>query len=276
MNLDKMKVREAIALILQEEAGVAAKLLRVRTQLERMIGLAVRSFQKGGRLFYVGAGTSGRLGVLDASECPPTFGVSPNLVQGIIAGGRRALSSSVEGVEDDGRSGTAEIRRHEIGKQDIVLGIAASGTTPFVRRALLEAKKRGAATVLLCFNPHVHVPRRERPTMLIAPDLGPEVLTGSTRLKCGTATKLVLNMLTTLAMVQMGHVISNLMVNLKPTNNKLRHRAVRVVRALTGYSDDTARRALEQNGWIIRKAIARRDWPRKIRPRRTFPGDKKW
>jgi len=255
--LDKMPVRDAVALMLSEEAKVPRVLLAHRQKLARAVELVVRAFRRGGRLLYVGAGTSGRLGVLDASECPPTFRAPPEMVQGIIAGGDLALRRSVEGAEDNQVAGAKEIARRRVGSKDVVLGIAASGATPFVWGALDEAKRRRATTILLCFNPFLEVPRALRPTLMIAPDLGPEVLTGSTRLKAGTATKLVLNVLTTLAMVRMGKVISNLMVDVVPGNAKLRDRAVRMVQSLTDADYAEAKAALKQSGWIITKAVQR-------------------
>jgi N-acetylmuramic acid 6-phosphate etherase len=256
-NLDKLPAREAVALMLSEEARVPRILLKHRNELARAVEVVARSFRRGGRLFYVGAGTSGRLGVLDASECPPTFRAPPESVQGIVAGGDVALRRSVEGAEDDRAAGASEIMRRRIGSKDVVLGIAASGTTPFVWGALSEAKRRRAATILLCFNPFLVIPRALQPALVIAPNLGPEVLTGSTRLKAGTATKLVLNAITTLAMVRVGKVISNLMVDVVPGNAKLRDRAVRITRSLTGVDHAKAEAALKKSGWKIKKAVAR-------------------
>lgn len=257
MKLDKLSVRDAMELMLEEDAGIPGKLLTQRTAIERTVKAVTRAFKLGGRLFYLGAGTSGRLGVLDASECPPTFRTPPGMVQGIIAGGDTALRTSVEGAEDNPAAGAAVIRARKVSARDVVMGIAASGTTPFVWGALAEAKQRGAVTVLLCFNPRLCIARGQRPTVVIAPDLGPEILTGSTRLKAGTATKLVLNICTTLAMVRMGKVVSNLMVDVRPTNRKLRERAVRIVRELTGVPEQRAIAALVRNGWVIKKAVAR-------------------
>jgi len=257
MNLHKLAIKEAIALMLAEEARVSKKLMAEANRIERVVRAAARAFRCGGRLFYVGAGTSGRLGVLDASECPPTFGTPPDLVQGIIAGGQKALSSSVEGAEDDAGEGGRAMELYGIRARDVVVGIAASGTTPFVWGALREAKRRGATTVLVCFNPFLTIPRPLRPTVVIAPNLGPEVLTGSTRLKAGTATKLLLNMFTTLAMARLGKVRSNLMVDLHPANAKLRDRAARMVQALTGVDYPEAEKALRRSGWVIKKAVAR-------------------
>ena len=257
MKLDCMSVSDAVTLMLSEEAKVTAALLGKRALLVKAVNAVARAFQTGGRLFYVGAGTSGRLGVLDASECPPTFRAEPTMVQGIIAGGDVALRKSVEGAEDDKDAGAAEIRRRRIKTSDVVVGIAASGTTPFVWGALREAKRRSATTVLICFNPHLKIPAAWRPGIVIATDLGPEVLTGSTRLKAGTATKLVLNILTTLAMVRVGKVMSNLMVDVRPTNEKLRVRAVRIVRELTGLDERSAERTLRESNWVIRAACRR-------------------
>lgn len=251
-----MPVADAVTLMLREEAKVTTVLLAKRVLLARAVGVVTRAFRSGGRLFYFGAGTSGRLGVLDASECPPTFRVEPTLVQGIIAGGDVALRNAVEGAEDDAAAGAREVRSRRVTQRDVVVGIAASGTTPFVWGALGEAKKRGATTMLICFNPHLIIPKAMRPDFVIAPDLGPEVLTGSTRLKAGTATKLVLNILTTLSMVQLGKVKSNLMVDVNASNVKLRARAVRIVRELTGVSESTAIESLKRSGWVVNKAVS--------------------
>ena len=255
MRLDKLALPEAITLMLSEDGTVAQKLLTQRDRLARAVRTIVRAFRRGGRLFYVGAGTSGRLGVLDASECPPTFGTPPGLVQGILAGGQKALGGSVEAAEDDFAAGRRAARFRGVAGRDVMVGIAASGTTPFVWGALAEARKRGAATILLCFNPHVKIPRALRPAIVIATDLGPEVLTGSTRLKAGTATKLILNLFTTLSMVRLGKVVSNLMIDVNPSNVKLRSRALRIVRALTGAEECAARKELERNGWRVKDAV---------------------
>jgi N-acetylmuramic acid 6-phosphate etherase len=257
MNLDKMPLGAAIGLMLREDARIPAALAKERPLIERLIRLVVRAFRRGGRLFYVGAGTSGRLGVLDASECPPTFQTDPEMVQGIMAGGQQALWSSIEGAEDEPASGAAAVTFRGVTRRDVVVGIAASGRTPFVWGALREARRRGAATAMLCFNPNAPIPADARPTVLIAPSVGPEILTGSTRLKAGTATKLVLNIITTLAMVQLGKVVSNLMVDVKASNEKLRDRATRITQALTSADYAAARAALEGTGWKIKRACAR-------------------
>jgi len=255
MKLDKLTLGQAMALMLREDEEIPAAILAERRKIERTIQFIVRSFQSGGRLFYVGAGTSGRLGVLDASECPPTFRTDPQMVQGIIAGGQTALWRAVEGAEDDPEAGARAIESRGVTKRDTVVGIAASGRTPFVWGALEQAKRHGARTILLTFNPSLKIPRAHQPTIVIAPNVGPEILTGSTRLKSGTATKLILNLFTTLAMVRIGKVLSNLMVDVKPTNVKLRDRAVRIVRTLTGADENTCRKALVRNRWVIKNAV---------------------
>jgi len=256
-NLSRLPLAKAMGLLLREEAKVPGAVFAERRKIERAIRWIVRALQKDGRLFYVGAGTSGRLGVLDASECPPTFRASPEQVQGIIAGGQPALWASVEGAEDDAEAGARAIRFRHIGNRDVVVGIAASGRTPFVWGALREAKRRRATTVLLTFNPNLKIPRSDKPNLVIAPNTGPEILTGSTRLKAGTATKLVLNILTTLSMVRSGKVEGNLMVDLNPANVKLRDRATRIVQELTGVDYATAQSALENAAWVVKRALVK-------------------
>jgi N-acetylmuramic acid 6-phosphate etherase len=257
MHLDRLPLSQAIDLMLREDSKIPAALRAERKRIEQAVKLIVKSLKNGGRLFYVGAGTSGRLGVLDASECPPTFRTDPELVQGIIAGGQTALWSAVEGAEDDRLAGARVVNYRAVGRKDIVVGIAASGRTPFVWGALGEAKRAKATTVLLCFNHRLKIPRAERPTLVIAPRIGPEVLTGSTRLKAGTATKLVLNMFTTLAMVRLGKVLSNLMIDVKASNVKLRDRAIRIVCEVTGVKAAEAEAALEKADWNVKEACGR-------------------
>lgn len=255
MNLDRLSTRKAITLMLEEDAALPAAILAESAKIERVIKLVERALRAGGRLFYVGAGTSGRLGVLDASECPPTFRTNPEQVQGIIAGGQRALWSAMEGAEDDHDAGAAAMAARDVTQNDFVLGIAASGRTPFVHGALLEAKRRGAKTGLLHFNTRWKPDGALKPDVVIRPDIGPEVLTGSTRLKAGTATKLVLNLISTLTMVRMGKVVGNLMVDLNPSNTKLRDRATRIVCELTAVPPSEAVAALERSGWIVKDAV---------------------
>jgi N-acetylmuramic acid 6-phosphate etherase len=257
LELDRLPVSKAVLLMLKEETGIGRAVIKERRKIERAVRLVVAAFRRGGRLFYVGAGTSGRLGILDAAECPPTFRSSPERVQGIIAGGQSAIWQSVEFAEDSPAAGAAAVEYRGVNERDIVIGIAASGRTPFVWGALAAAKARGARTALLCFNPHLIISKANRPDLVIAPNVGAEVLTGSTRLKAGTATKIILNTVTTLAMVRMGKVLSNLMVDLAATNSKLRERAVRIVQAVTGADAPSAQRALEQSKWIVKNACHR-------------------
>jgi N-acetylmuramic acid 6-phosphate etherase len=262
-NLDDLPLRDGIALMLKEDGAIPAAILAEAGAIEKVVRRVVRAFQTGGRLFYAGAGTSGRLGVLDASEIPPTFRAPREQVQGIIAGGRQALWSAVEGAEDDVQAGALAVRHRQLEKKDVFIGIAASGRTPFVWGAIHEANQAGAFTVLLCFNPAIKNAARKlkdkawKPALIITPDVGPEVLTGSTRLKAGTATKLILNIITTLAMTKVGKVISNLMVDLNPSNVKLRDRATRILSELTGCSLSQASAALHQTGWVVKDAYAR-------------------
>ena len=270
-NLARMPVAAAIRLMLSEESRVPAKLLSHASKIERVVVAVARALKRGGRLIYVGAGTSGRLGVLDASECPPTFRTRPDQVQAIIAGGPRALTAAIEGAEDDAVAGAREVRRRRVCCRDVVVGITASGRTPFVRAALSQAGKAGATTVLVTFNPRLKLPATELPDVLIAADLGPEVLTGSTRLKAGTATKLLLNMITTLAMVRLGKVTGNLMTDLNPSNVKLRDRAIRIVMQLSGCSREAAQSLLESRHWNVRDAIARPASKPRTRGKRISP-----
>ncbi|MBL9114934.1 MAG: N-acetylmuramic acid 6-phosphate etherase [Verrucomicrobiaceae bacterium] len=257
-KLGEMSVAHAVALMLDDTTSVPRALRAEAAAIEWTIKKIATAFLADRHLFYVGAGTSGRLGVLDASECPPTFRAPQEQVQGIIAGGQRALWSAVEGAEDDPAAGAAAVDHRGVEAGDVVIGIAASGRTPYVWGALARAAELGATTVLVCFNPafrKVEVPKGLFwPHKLIAPGLGPEVLTGSTRLKAGTATKLLLNLFTTVAMTRTGKVVSNLMVDLNPTNVKLRERAQWIVQELTGCDAEAARSALISTGWVVKDA----------------------
>lgn len=263
LKLDRLPLNQGIELMLSEDALIPDAIRKERREIARVVEQVVRAFQSGGRLFYVGAGTSGRLGVLDASEIPPTFRAPREQVQGIIAGGRQALWSAVEGAEDDVQAGALAVQHRQLDAKDVLIGIAASGRTPFVWGALHEANQRGAFTALLCFNPAMRPASKKlqdplwKPQVLIIPNVGPEVLTGSTRLKSGTATKLVLNLITTLAMTKVGKVISNLMVDVNPSNVKLRDRAIRILADLTGCTRDQARETLHETGWIVKEAYLR-------------------
>ncbi|MBA2293286.1 MAG: N-acetylmuramic acid 6-phosphate etherase [Gemmatimonadales bacterium] len=253
-DIDLLDPEALVELFNAEDALIPAAVSAARREIADAIARIERTFRAGGRLFYVGAGTSGRLGVLDASECPPTFGTAPDLVQGIIAGGRDALVRSVEGAEDDPAAGAAAIVERGAGERDVVTGIAASGTTPFVAGALQAARARGAAVILVtCAEPPTDI--AELVDVLIQLDVGPEIVTGSTRLKAGTATKLVLNMLTTGALIRIGKTYGNLMVDLQATNAKLRQRGTRMVADVAGVSEDVARDALDGASGRVRTAI---------------------
>jgi N-acetylmuramic acid 6-phosphate etherase len=241
-------------LINAEDQGVPAAVRRERATIARAIDLVVAAIGAGGRLVYLGAGTSGRLGVLDASECPPTFGTPPELVLGIIAGGPKALVRSAEGAEDDVNAGAAAIDAARVGANDVVIGIAASGTTPFVRSALARAQTLGAKTGLVsCSDPPAQL--AATCDVVIFPKVGPEVLTGSTRMKAGTATKLVLNSITTGVMIRLGKVYGNLMVDLMATSDKLRDRGERIVMECCGVDRDEARAAIAAAGGSVKLAI---------------------
>ncbi len=252
-NLEKMSAQDFVKLFIDEENFVGEALRAARGDLARAIDIVAESMRNGGRLFYVGAGTSGRLGVLDASEIPPTFGASPDLVQGIIAGGATALHRSVEGAEDEKSNGALAIDRRGVKDIDVVIGITASGRTPFVLGALGRAKSLGAKTVLLSCNPV----REKNVNVDLAIDLavGPEILTGSTRLKAGTATKISLNIISTGAMVALGKVKGNLMIDLNTSSTKLRDRATRMVVELTDADYNSARAQLEQSSWDLRAVL---------------------
>ena len=253
-EIDRATPLEIVELVTAEDAGVPEAVARMKPEIARTIELLEAAFRSGGRLFYVGAGTSGRLGVLDAAECPPTFGTEPDLVTGIIAGGFKALVRSVEGAEDDLNAGIAEMDAHRVRNVDVVVGIAASGSTPYVRAALGRAQALGARTVLVtCAEP----PQVLRDTCdeCIVLRVGPEVVTGSTRMKAGTATKLVLNMLTTGAMIRLGKTWGNLMVDLRAWNAKLQDRSERILMEATGVARDRARDLLLEAGGRVKPAI---------------------
>lgn len=253
MNLDLMGSLEIVRVMNEQDAHVVEV---VGEQAELIAGAVDRIAERmarGGRMIYVGAGSSGRMGVLDASECPPTFGVSPDRVIGLLAGGDYALRNSLEGAEDDAGKGREEIEALGVGPDDSVVGIAASGRTPYTLAAIEEARARGAFTVaVVCNHPS---PMAEAAEWAIPLVVGPEVLTGSTRLKAGTAQKLVLNMLSTVVMVRLGYVYGNLMAGVQPNNEKLRGRAVRIVQEATGADESAARGWLEAADWHVRTAL---------------------
>ena len=252
-GLDKRSIPELVDLFIREERYVDRALFAQRAAIARAAALVAKKLQTGGRLIYMGAGTSGRLGVVDSSEMPPTFNALPEQVQAIMAGGAPAVFKSQEGAEDARDTGVAELRARGLNKTDVVCGIAASGQTPFVLAGLEEARRCGAGTILLSCNPM----RRLKVPVDVAIDLptGPEIVTGSTRLKAGTATKLVLNMLSTIAMVRLGRVSDNLMINVQATNDKLRARAVRLVEALASVDASQAQATLEAHAWRVPVAL---------------------
>lgn len=248
-KLDQMTTRQVLRLINSEDHKIAPAVKKTIPQIEKAVDLVASAFQTGGRLFYVGAGTSGRLGVLDASECPPTFGVQPSMVQGIIAGGRRTLVLSREGIEDDIAAAEEDITKKNIGELDVVIGIATSNRTPYTLAALRRAKKLCAKTVFLCCNRPVKLPFK--PDVIINPVTGPEVVAGSTRMKAGTATKLVLNMITTAAMVKIGKTYGNLMVDLQATSEKLTQRSIRILMLTCKLDYQRAKKLLNRaGGWV--------------------------
>ena len=222
-----MTAREIVRLMNREDRKVAVAVGRELPGITRAVNAIVSGIRKGGRLIYVGAGSSGRMGVLDAAEGPPTFGTSPKLVQAVIAGGKRAITMAVEGAEDSARNGAGDLRAKKLTRNDVVVGIAASGTTPYVLGALQFARKRGATTVAVTSN--LRMPLGRLAKIVIAPEVGPEVLAGSTRLKAGTSQKMVLNMLSTAVMARLGHVYENLMIDMMLTNEKLSERALRIL-----------------------------------------------
>ena len=252
MHLDKMSSLEIARVMNNEDKTVAYAVEKALPEIAKAIDVIVQSFQRGGRLLYIGAGTSGRLGVLDASECPPTYGVPYDMVVGIIAGGKGALVNAAEGAEDNARSGKDDVIAAQISPKDTLVGISVAGDAEYVRCAMEYARSIGASTVALTCNDDAKI--LSVADVGIITDTGAEVVTGSTRLKAGTAHKMVLNMLTTASMVKMGKVIENLMVNVAPTNVKLLDRAARIASELSGESYEQAKEKLE-NGWSIREIV---------------------
>lgn len=253
-SLSALPTRDLLTLLNEEDARVPAAVSRALPEIERAVELATGSLGSGGSLVYVGAGTSGRLGVLDASEMPPTFGVDPRLVRGIIAGGDRALRTAVEGAEDDAAAGERDIRR-EVRPGDVVVGISAGGRARYVVAALAAARAAGARTVALtCAEGSALAAGAD---VAIVLDVGPEILAGSSRLKAGTATKLVLNMISTATMVRLGRTRDDLMIDVRATNAKLRRRAIEMVRTEAGVDEAEAARRLEAAGWSVREALDR-------------------
>ncbi|SDD39304.1 N-acetylmuramic acid 6-phosphate etherase [Paenibacillus sp. UNCCL117] len=252
-HIDELPTEQILALINNEDRLVADILQGMIPELAKAVDLIVASFKRGGRLFYIGAGSSGRIGILDASECPPTYGTPPEMVQGLIAGGFQAVKDAVEGAEDSEELGMADIDANRIGPDDVIVGIAASGRTPYVLGAMKRARAVGAGVIGLCNN--AGTPMAPLSDILLEAVVGPEVVMGSTRMKAGTAQKLILNMLTTSSMIRMGKVYGNLMVDVLPSNVKLVHRAKRIIRLATEASDSQIEQAYQESGGHVKTAI---------------------
>ncbi|MGH9629392.1 MAG: N-acetylmuramic acid 6-phosphate etherase [Bryobacteraceae bacterium] len=262
-DIDSVSTEQALAIINAEDAKVAGAVAREVPRIAKAVDGIVAAVRDGGRLFYVGAGTSGRLGVLDAAECPPTFSVPPEFVQGIIAGGEKALARATEATEDDPATGERDLLSHGFTSNDVLVGIAASGRTPYVLGAVKKARSLGALTVGLSCTPQSELSAAVE--IAIEPLTGPEVIAGSTRMKAGTATKLVLNMLSTAVMIRLGYVFGNLMVNVQPTNSKLADRAARIIAQAAGLDYPKAAELLKEAGAVktaivmARRGISRRE-----------------
>ena len=253
MQLDTMSELEIVTVMNEEDARVPLAITKKLPQIAQAAHWAAEAFAQGGRLFYMGAGTSGRLGVLDAAECPPTFGVDPGMVVGLIAGGEKAFIKAVEGAEDDRALGQSDLEAHNLTAKDVVIGIAASGRTPYVLGGLAYARSVGCRTAAIACNPGSAVGKAA--DLAIEVEVGPEVLTGSTRLKSGTAQKLILNMISTASMVRAGKAYQNLMVDVMQTNEKLHVRAENIVIDATGVERAEARRAIDAAGGSVKCAI---------------------
>ena len=252
LDIDTMPIARIVALINREDRRTVSAVAKVRPQVIAAVTLIVRSLREGGRVFFVGAGTSGRLGVLEAAEVPPTFGTPPTLVRAVIAGGEPSVFRAREGAEDDYADGSRQMKRVRVSRRDVVIGVSASGVTEFVRGALTHARRVGARRVLVTCRPGTD---RALAHVTIAPQVGPEVIAGSTRMKAGTATKLVLNMLTTIPMVKIGKTYGNLMVDVRTGSAKLKDRATRMLSMVTGLPRADAARLLSRARWNVKTAI---------------------
>ena len=251
INIDRCNTDKIVTLINNEDKTIAGSVYKEKKHIVSAIDLVYKKLSKGGRLFIAGAGTSGRLGVLEAAECPPTFGTTPGLVRAIIAGGEKAVWKSLEGAEDSLTDSKKQLLKAKIESRDVLIGVTASGDTPFVISALEFAREKKASTILLAFNPV----KIQVADIIISPVLGPEVIIGSTRMKAGTATKMILNTITTAVMVKMGKTYQNLMVDVQPRSEKLRNRACRIVRELVNVSDKKAHSLLRASGWDVKLAV---------------------
>ncbi|MDL2228644.1 N-acetylmuramic acid 6-phosphate etherase [Treponema sp. OttesenSCG-928-L16] len=253
IGIDTKETEEILSIINSEDKTVPLAVETAIPEIAALVDDIVAAFRRGGRLFYIGAGTSGRLGVLDASECPPTYGVPPSMVRGLIAGGKTALTSSVEWAEDDERAGMEALEQEGFAPPDVLVGITASGSAPFVKAAMARAKKMGAVVGAIACNDES--PIFEHADHRIYLPVGPEIIAGSTRMKAGTAQKLVLNMLTTASMIRLGKVYDNYMVDMTPVNSKLVRRAKRLIMKITGCSETQAEEALPASGNNVKTAI---------------------
>ncbi|MFW6229942.1 MAG: N-acetylmuramic acid 6-phosphate etherase [Halanaerobium sp.] len=252
-QIDELQTRDVLEIINKEDKTVAEAVNKIIPEIQKVVDQIVLRMKKGGRLFYVGAGTSGRLGILDAVECKPTFSVGPDKVIGILAGGEKAMFRSQEDIEDNTELGAEEILNYEINENDTVIGIAASGKTPFVIGAVKAARKRGSFTAaIVCNNDS---PLSAAAEMEITVIVGPEVITGSTRMKAGTAQKMILNMISTTVMIKQGKVYSNLMVDLQPTNEKLRKRAIDIFTIITAAEEEIAAEYLSRANYELKEAV---------------------
>ena len=253
LGIDTMSVLDMVDLVSSEDRKVVQAVQRERERIAHGVEIITKALRKGGRLFLVGAGTSGRLGVVEAAEMPPTFGTSPKLVQAIMAGGQDAVFRAREGVEDNFEEGARIVSQLRVSKRDVIIGVSASGITQFVRGALTGARKKGARIIFVTCWPGTEL--QNFVDLIIAPAVGPEIIAGSTRLKAGTATKMVLNMLTTLAMIRIGKTYGNLMVDVQTGSEKLRDRAQRIVAIVTGITQDEANALLREAKWNVKAAI---------------------
>ncbi|MBP3627486.1 MAG: N-acetylmuramic acid 6-phosphate etherase [Clostridia bacterium] len=252
-HIDKMPVYDIVKIINDENRTVINAIEDVLTDIERACNLMTDAIKNDGRVFYIGAGTSGRLGIQDAAECPPTFGVSEDLFNGIIAGGNNCVFKAAESAEDNAEFGVRDLENYDFCGKDIVVGISASGGAAYVCGALKYAKELGAKTIAITNNPDTKISKIADVTIFA--DTGAEVITGSTRMKAGTSQKIILNMLSTISMIQCGHVYENLMINLKPSNIKLKNRMIGIVSTITGKNADESEKLLEKSNWNIRTAV---------------------
>ena len=250
-EIDSFTTFEIIEAILKEDLAVTGAISREKENISKAVDFIVGAIRSGGRLFFIGAGTSGRLGIVESAECPPTFGTDPELVQAIIAGGNSAITDSIEGAEDSLEESVQELKKREFSKNDLVVGIAASASTPFVKSAIEYASEIGSKTVLVTCN-EIENPKSDVTISLL---VGPEVIVGSTRLKAGTATKMVLNMLTTASMIRLGKTYGNLMVDVQPKSAKLKDRAIRIVMELCGIDRENAQTLLENADWNVKASV---------------------